>query len=53
MVCEFLVETDAFRIERLQVTSAARELTGGTELENTTGDPRLDRDPTPDRPVDR
>ena len=27
--------------------------TGGTELENTTGDPRLDRDPTTDRPVDR
>ena len=30
-----------------------RKITGGTELENTTGDPRLDRDPTPDRPVDR
>ena len=24
-----------------------------TELKNNTKDPRLDRDPTPDRPVDR
>jgi len=33
--------------------NASHLATGGTELENTTGDPRLDRDPTPDRPLDR